>query len=175
LHATKGHRLEKARRNEGFLMHIVFFEPDIPQNLGAALRLCAAFDCVLHIIEPCGFPLNDKAIKRAAMDYAQIAKKVHHVDWQGFLDYHAQNLNASRLILFTTKTHVSYCDIAYHSEDLLLFGRESAGVPEHVAQSATISVTIPMNPQARSINVVTAAAMALGEALRQTNGFNPIT
>lgn len=152
-------------------MHVVFFEPDIPQNLGAAIRLCAAFDATLHIIEPCGFPLNDKAIKRAAMDYVQSAKTVTHPDWQAFSNYRTGNLPNSRLVLFTTKTETEYHKIAYSRDDLLLFGRESAGVPDYVVMMADLSVTIPMNPNARSINVVTAAAMALGEALRQTDGF----
>jgi len=149
-------------------MRLALFQPDIPQNLGAAIRLCAALEVELDVIEPCGFPLSDKAIKRAAMDYGSCAKVSHHSGWEAF---RAALPPSARLILFTTRAAAPYTEFAFAAEDVLLMGRESAGVPDEVHAVADHRLFIPISAQARSINVITAAAMALGEALRQTAGF----
>lgn len=153
-------------------MRLALYQPDIPQNLGAAIRLSAAFETDLDVIEPCGFPLRDKAIKRAAMDYGACAKVSHHSGWGDFLAFRRDVLpQATRLILFTTKSASSVYDFRFAPDDILLMGRESAGVPDDVHAAADHRLFIPISAQARSINVINAAAMALGEALRQTNSF----
>jgi len=152
-------------------MRLALYQPDIPQNLGAAIRLCAAFETGLDIIEPCGFPLSDKAIRRAAMDYGECAKVSHHAGWEAFLDYRRHSLTCARLILFTTKGAEPLTDFVFRPDDILLMGRESAGVPDDVHDAADARVFIPISATTRSINVVTAAAIGLAEGLRQTNGF----
>ncbi|WP_031235725.1 tRNA (cytidine(34)-2'-O)-methyltransferase [Asticcacaulis sp. AC402] len=151
-------------------MRLALYQPDIPQNLGAAIRLTAALEVGLDIIEPCGFPLNDKAIRRAAMDYGGCAIVSHHAGWGDFLTSIRAN-PAARLILFTTRAASPYCDFAFLPQDVLLMGRESAGVPDEVHAHADHRLFIPISARARSINVIAAAAMGLGEALRQTSGF----
>ncbi|HVZ29518.1 MAG TPA: tRNA (cytidine(34)-2'-O)-methyltransferase [Asticcacaulis sp.] len=150
-------------------MRLALYQPDIPQNLGAAIRLAAALEVGLDIIEPCGFPLNDKAIRRAAMDYSGCAKVSHHAGWNDFLA--AVRTAGSRLVLFTTQSAEPYQSFVFQSGDILLMGRESAGVPPDVHASADHRLFIPISAGARSLNVITAAAMAMGEALRQTAGF----
>jgi tRNA (cytidine/uridine-2'-O-)-methyltransferase len=152
-------------------MRLALYQPDIPQNLGAAIRLSAAFEIALDVIEPCGFPLGDKAIKRAAMDYGRCAKVSHHVSWTAYLDFVQAEMPASRLVLFTTKSAEPAYGFDFHPDDILLMGRESAGVPDEVHARADARLFIPISADARSINVINAASMALGEALRQTNGF----
>ena len=152
-------------------MRLALYQPDIPQNLGAALRLCAALEVDLDVIEPCGFPLNDKAIRRAAMDYVSCAKVSHHSGWDAFLAFRNDALAGARLILFTTRSAAPYCDFIFQPSDVLLMGRESAGVPEEVHNAADHRLFIPISAATRSINVITAASMGLGEALRQTNTF----
>ena len=152
-------------------MRLALYQPDIPQNLGAAIRLSAAFEIDLDVIEPCGFPLSDKAIKRAAMDYGRCAKVSHHVSWQAWLDFLQAEMPTARLVLFTTKSAESAYEFDFRSDDILLMGRESAGVPDEVHVRADARLFIPISAEARSINVINAASMALGEALRQTNGF----
>ncbi len=153
-------------------MRLALYQPDIPQNLGAAIRLGAALEVDLDVIEPCGFPLSDKAIKRAAMDYGACAKVSHHTGWQAFLDFRRDQLGPdARLILFTTRSAEPYIGFDFTPHDILLMGRESAGVPDDVHEAADHRLFIPISAQARSINVITAAAMGLGEALRQTSGF----
>ena len=147
-------------------MRLALFQPDIPQNLGAALRLGACLGVPLDIIEPCGFPLSDRAVRRAAMDYAATAQVSRHAGWGEFL-----TKSDTRIVLFTTKAELSFHAFAFRPDDVLLFGRESAGVPDEVHAAADARLVIPLRETARSLNVVTAAAMALGEALRQTNGF----
>jgi tRNA (cytidine/uridine-2'-O-)-methyltransferase len=147
-------------------MRLALFQPDIPQNLGAALRLGACLGVAVDVIEPCGFPLSDRAVRRAAMDYAEQAQMVRHPSWGQFLTKHE-----GRILLFTTRAAEPFHSFRYQPSDILLFGRESAGVPDEVHAAADARLAIPLTPQARSLNVVTAAAMALGEALRQTNGF----
>ncbi|MDC7683821.1 tRNA (cytidine(34)-2'-O)-methyltransferase [Asticcacaulis sp. BYS171W] len=157
-------------------MRLALFQPDIPQNLGSAIRLSACLGVTLDIIEPCGFPLSDKAVKRAAMDYGDHARVLRHDSWQKFLAWRDETSQGSvasggRIILFTTKSAQPYCDFAFAPDDILLMGRESAGVPDEVHACADARLFIPMQPGMRSINVINSAAMALGEALRQTGGF----
>jgi tRNA (cytidine/uridine-2'-O-)-methyltransferase len=147
-------------------MRLALFQPDIPQNLGAALRLAACLGICVDVIEPCGFPLSDKAVRRAALDYAERAEVVRHAGWGEFL-----TTRSGRLLLFTTRASAPFHRFAYQAGDILLFGRESAGVPDEVHAAADARLAIPLAPGARSLNVVTAAALALGEALRQTDGF----
>jgi len=147
-------------------MRLALFQPDIPQNLGAALRLGACLGVPIDVIEPCGFPLSDRAMRRAAMDYAERAEVLRHPGWGEFRANHR-----GRLLLFTTKAGSPFHAFEYRADDILLFGRESAGVPDDVHRVADARLCIPLAADARSLNVVTAAAMALAEALRQTNGF----
>jgi len=150
-------------------MRIALYEPDIPQNTGTILRLAACLGVEAHIIEPAGFATSDRAFRRAGMDYLDQVTLQRHVSWAAFEAWRqAQRL---RLVLFTTATELSYLDHAYRPDDVLLFGRESSGVPEAVHQAADARLRIPMRPGLRSINVAMAAAMVLGEAMRQTGGL----
>lgn len=147
-------------------MRLALFQPDIPQNVGAAVRLAACLGAPLDVIEPCGFPLSDAAIRRAAMDYTAMAEVHRHTGWTAF-----REAQTGRLVLFTTRGATPLHGFAFRPDDVLLFGRASAGVPEEVHAAADARVVIPLAAGARSLNVVTAAAIALAEALRQTNGF----
>ena len=147
-------------------MQIALFQPDIPQNTGTILRLCACLDVTAHIIEPAGFPVSDRHFRRAGMDYLDQVTIMRHDSWAKFEEWRLEK--AHRLILFTTKAAGCYLDYRFEAADILLFGRESAGVPEAVATAADAKVVIPIKPGLRSLNVAMAAAMALGEALRQT-------
>ena len=147
-------------------MQIALFQPDIPQNAGTILRLCACLDVAAHIIEPAGFPVSDRHFRRAGMDYLDQVSIMRHDSWPKF--EHWRNEAGHRLILFTTKAVSSYLEHRYRADDILLFGRESAGVPDDVAATADARLVIPIRPGLRSLNVAMAAAMALGEALRQT-------
>ena len=149
-------------------MRLALFQPDIPQNLGAAIRLAACLGVPLDVIEPCGFPLSDAAIRRAALDYAGLAQVERHAGWNDFL---ANSASSGRLMLFTTRAATPFHDFAFAAGDILLFGRESAGAPDEVHDAAGARLVIPLAPGARSLNVVTAATLALGEALRQTRAF----
>lgn len=151
-------------------MRLALFQPDIPQNLGAALRLGACLGVPVDVIEPCGFPLSERAIRRAALDYAENAEIVRHPSWPRFLEHPART--TGRLLLFTTRGAEPFHKFRYRPDDVLLFGRESAGVPFEVHEAADARLYIPLVAGMRSLNVVNAAAMALGEALRQT-GFFP--
>jgi tRNA (cytidine/uridine-2'-O-)-methyltransferase len=152
-------------------MQIALFQPDIPQNTGTILRLCACLDVAAHIIEPAGFPVSDRHFRRAGMDYLDQVSVTRHDSWSNFDQW--RNERSYRLILFTTKGTSSYLDYHYGLNDILLFGRESAGVPEEVAAAADARLVIPIKPGLRSLNVAMAAAMALGEALRQTGAPIP--
>jgi tRNA (cytidine/uridine-2'-O-)-methyltransferase len=150
-------------------MRIALYEPDIPQNTGTILRLCACMGIETHIIEPAGFAVSDRAFRRAGMDYLDAATLVRHRSWR---DFEAWRKGArQRLVLFTTAAPMSYLDYRYRTDDVLLFGRESAGVPDHVHAAADVRLRIPMQPGLRSLNVAMTCAMAVGEALRQTGGF----
>jgi len=150
-------------------MRLALFQPDIPQNLGAAVRLGACLGVPLEIIEPCAFPLSDRAIRRAAMDYGQNAEVTRHGGWSDFIGAPART--EGRLVLFTTRGAQNFTEFEFQPGDTLLFGQESAGAPEHVHAAAQARLVIPLRPPARSLNIITCAAMALGEALRQTDGF----
>ena len=151
-------------------MRLALFQPDIPQNLGASLRLSACLAVWLDVIEPCAFPLSDKSLKRAALDYGNKTQIRLHASWAEFLA--APERQQGRLILFTTKAAEPYHRFAYQPEDTLLFGRESAGAPSEVHDAAQARLYIPLASGMRSLNVVTAAAMALGQALVCTSGFS---
>ncbi len=151
-------------------MRLALFEPDIPQNLGAFIRLAACLGAPLDIIEPCGFPVDDKRIRRAAMDYLDLAKIVRHASWQAF----RLTRTPGRLVLLTTSGDRTFPDVAFRADDTLLLGRESAGVPAEVHDAADVRLRIPLQPGARSLNVALAAAMVLSEALRQTAGFDAL-
>ena len=147
------------------LIHLVLFQPDIPQNVGAVLRLGACFALPVDIIEPCGFVWDDKRLRRAGMDYTDKASLVRHRSWTDFQTQ--RTAQGGRLLLFTTKTAKPYHDFSYAPGDHLIFGRESAGVPEDVFQAADERVTIPMAADTRSLNLAQSAAIAAAEALRQ--------
>ena len=151
------------------MISLVLYQPDIPQNTGTILRLCACLGVVAHVIEPTGFDLSDRALKRAGMDYLAQVSLVRHLTWEKFAAWRAES--GRRLVLATTRATLPYGDFGFAGDDLVLMGRESAGVPEAVHAAADARVTIPMAPGLRSLNVATAAAMILGEALRQTGGF----
>jgi tRNA (cytidine/uridine-2'-O-)-methyltransferase len=149
-------------------MRIALFEPDIPQNTGTILRLCACLGIEAHIIEPAGFPTSDRAFRRAGMDYLDAVAIVRHTSWRDFEAWRRRH--GHRLALFTTAAILSYLDYSFETDDILLFGRESAGVPEEIHAAADARLVIPMRPGLRSLNVAMVAAMAAGEALRQTGG-----
>lgn len=147
-------------------MRVVLFQPDIPQNTGTILRLCACLRVEAHIIEPAGFPISDRHFRRAGMDYLDQVTIVRHDSWSAFEAWRATD--GGRLVLFSTKAATPYLDHIYRNDDILLFGRESAGVPDEVVKAADARVVIPIAPGMRSLNVAVTVAMALGEALRQT-------
>jgi len=147
-------------------MHLALYQPDIPQNTGTILRLCACFGLPAHIIEPAGFPCSDRAFRRAGMDYLDAVAITRHACWRDFEAW--RRLAPRRLVLFTTKATLSYFDYGFRAGDVLLFGRESAGVPEEVHAAADARLRIPMRAGMRSLNIAMAAALAIGEALRQT-------
>jgi tRNA (cytidine/uridine-2'-O-)-methyltransferase len=148
-------------------LRLALFQPDIPQNLGAAVRLAACLGVALDVIEPCAFPLSDRSLKRAALDYA--AETRLHVSWSAFLA--APERREGRLVLFTTRGAVPLHRHVFSPGDTLLFGQESAGAPEEVHAAAQARVVIPIASGARSLNLVTAAAIGLAEALRQVDSF----
>ena len=150
-------------------LRVSFYQPDIPQNLGTTMRLSGCFGVPMDIIEPCGFPLTAKALRRSVMDYGGIAD-VHRVD---SVDTYFETAHAEgeRVVLFTTKGATALQDFKFLPNDRLLFGRESAGVPDEVHARADARVVIPLVAAARSINIATAAAIGLFEALRQTESL----
>ncbi len=147
-------------------MQIALFQPDIPQNTGTILRLCACLNVAAHIIEPAGFAVSDRQFRRAGMDYLDEVTLTRHDSWTKFEQW--RHAGGDRLILFTTKGATPYLDFRYQPSDILLFGRETAGVTDEVAAAADARLVIPIRPSLRSLNVAMAAAMAVGEALRQT-------
>jgi tRNA (cytidine/uridine-2'-O-)-methyltransferase len=148
-------------------MKLALFEPDIPQNTGALMRLCACLNVPLDIIEPCGFLLSDKNLKRAGMDYLEHLKLTRHLDWSAFKGATA----GQRLVLMSTKSSSSFLDFKFQTGDVLIAGRESSGVPEYVYRHCAAQVKVPMVAAVRSLNVALASALVLGEALRQTGGY----
>ena len=148
-------------------MHIALYQPDIPPNTGTIIRMAACLTTQVHIIEPCGFPFGEKSFRRAGMDYIDQSKITRHISWDVFLDY----VGEKRIILLSTKAAIPYTDFEFRANDILLLGRESAGVPEEVHSRSDERLIIPMAPDTRSLNIALSAAMVLGEALRQTNQF----
>jgi tRNA (cytidine/uridine-2'-O-)-methyltransferase len=150
-------------------MRLALFEPDIPQNAGALLRLSACLGLAVDIIEPCGFLFSDAQLRRAGMDYLELAEMVRHASWQAYL---ATGV-ARRIVLLSSKASQPYTDFAFSPGDAILLGRESAGVPPFVYERADARLRIPMKSGLRSLNVAQAGAMVVGEALRQTGTFPP--
>lgn len=148
-------------------MRLALYQPDIPQNTGTLLRLAACLGIAVDVIGPTGFDMSDRSLKRAALDYLPFVSITRHISWESFLDSRPRG----RLVLLSSHGSVDYLDARFQPSDTLLLGRESAGVPNAVRVSADVTVRIPMRPQLRSLNVAVAAAMVLGEALRQTGGF----
>jgi tRNA (cytidine/uridine-2'-O-)-methyltransferase len=146
-------------------MRIALFEPEIAGNVGAVLRLAACLGAAVDLIEPMGFAWDDRRVRRTAMDYIDHVAITRHASFDAF---RASSGSSGRLILFTTKSRQSAYQFAYRADDILLFGKESAGVPPVVADACDTALRIPMRPQVRSMNLATSAALALGEALRQT-------
>jgi tRNA (cytidine/uridine-2'-O-)-methyltransferase len=148
---------------------LALFQPDIPQNAGTMLRLCACLGVEAAIIEPAGFPVSDKHFRRAGMDYLDHVSIARHVSWSAFEAWRATT--GRRLVLLSTRGESTYADFAFRPGDIVMVGRESAGVPQEVHEAADARLRIPMRTDLRSLNVAVAAAMVLGEALRQTGGF----
>ena len=144
-------------------MHIVLYKPDIPQNAAAIIRLSACLNLKLHLIEPCGFNLNDSRFRRVVMDYMGLCKIIRHNDFSSFLEKYKK----SRIVLMTTKARKIYHKFKFKKNDMLLFGRESAGVPKELHQLLKNKIKIPMNKKTRSLNVAMSVAIVTSEALRQ--------
>ena len=154
-------------------LRIALFEPDIPQNTGAILRLAACLDIGVDIIEPCGFVYSERRLKRSGMDYLERVTVKLHQSWE---NYSVSRVGSrGRLLLLTTRAEQAYTSFEFLVQDTLLLGRESAGVPEKVHQAADVRLTIPMANGMRSLNVAQSASMVLGEALRQTRVFPIMT
>lgn len=148
-------------------MRLILFQPDIPQNTGTLLRLAACFGLPVDLIEPCGFVFGGPHMRRAGMDYLDQVDLTRHMSWTAYQD----TAHAGRLIVLSTKGETLLTDTRFLPDDRLLLGRESAGVPPDVAEAAAHRIRIPLRPDARSLNVAIAGAIAVSEALRQTNGF----
>ena len=146
-------------------MHIVLYKPDIPQNTAAIIRLGACLSLNIHLIEPCGFNLNDRRFKRVVMDYASLSKIVRHNSFEAF----KKKYKKSRIVLMTTKAKKLYHKFKFKKGDMLLFGRESAGVPEEIHRMLKNKIKIPINKKTRSLNVAMSVAIVAAEALRQNN------
>ncbi len=144
-------------------MRLALYQPDIPQNVGAAIRAAACFGAQIHVIEPCGFPLDSREIRRVAMDYGASAPPVAHQSWTAFLETAA----GARLILLTTAAEATIWDFEFSPSDIVIMGRESAGAPPEIHKAAQARLRIPLAPGVRSLNVHVAAAVALAEARRQ--------
>lgn len=151
------------------MIDLALYQPDIAQNTGTLIRLAACLGTTLHVIGPAGFDMADRNLKRAGMDYIELAIVVRHVGWTDFEAF--VTTAGRRLVLATTKGSVPYAGFAFRNDDIVLMGRESAGVPEAVHERADGRIVIPMRPDTRSINMAVSAGMILGEALRQTGSF----
>ena len=149
-------------------MHIVLYKPDIPQNTAAIIRLGACLNLKIHLIEPCGFNLNDRRFKRVVMDYVGLSSIVRHNDFKAF----RKKYKKSRIVLMTTKAKKLYYKFKFKKDDMLLFGRESAGVPEYLHSTIKNKLKVPMNKKTRSLNVAMTVAIVTSEALKQLNFFN---
>ncbi len=147
------------------MLNLVLYQPDIPQNFGACLRLSACMGATIHVIEPCGFPIDNAKLRRAGMDYIHKANYRRHVNWQAFLDYRAHH--PGRLMLLETDGATRYTDIAYEPSDYVMLGRESAGTPRELYAAMDQLLMIPMQEGVRSLNVAMCAGMLVAEAARQ--------
>ena len=154
-------------------MRLALYEPDIPQNTGALLRLGACLGTPVDVIEPCGFVLTDQRLRRAVMDYIGQVDWHRHTSWSAYLSARREKAGG-RLVLLSTRGRLRHIDMSYRSDDTFLLGRESAGVPAEVWHECDSSVRVPLTAGTRSLNIVTAAAIVLAEALRQTNGFSEV-
>ncbi len=152
-------------------MRIALYEPDIPQNTGTVLRTAACLGIGVDIIEPCGFVWDEKRLRRAGMDYLDSVDMIRHASWQKYLEQRQVNQESGRMVLLTTKGSVPYAAFAFQSGDTILLGRESAGVPGSVHDSADARIRIPMAAGMRSLNVAVSAGVVMGEALRQLNAY----
>ena len=150
-------------------LRLALYQPDIPQNTGTLLRTAACLGVGVDLIEPAGFAVTDRNLRRAGMDYLDDVSITRHASWRAFETWRAQS--GRRLVLATTRGALPYTDFAFAPGDIVLMGRESAGVPDDVHAAADARILVPMRPNARSLNVAVTAAMILGEALRQTGGF----
>ena len=150
-------------------MQLALYQPDIPQNTGTMLRLCACLGVTAHLIEPAGFPISDKNFRRAGMDYIDLVDIRRHISWTDFEFW--RKASGARLVLATTKVAVPYPEFCFRPDDIILMGRESAGVPDEVHAAADAGLLIPMRTGLRSLNVAVSAAMMMGEALRQLDAF----
>ena len=150
-------------------MQLALYQPDIPQNTGTMLRLCACLGVTAHLIEPAGFPISDKNFRRAGMDYIDLVDIRRHISWSDFEIW--RKASGARLVLATTKGAVPYPDFSFRPDDIILMGRESAGVPDEVHDAADARLLIPMRAGLRSLNVAVSAAMMMAEALRQLDAF----
>ena len=150
------------------MYNIALFQPDIPQNTAATIRLCACLNVTLEIIEPCGFQFNEKKLKSIYMDYYEKCKIIRHLSFEDFIE----TKNNKRIILLTTKAKKIYYNFQFKRDDTILFGRESAGVPDSVHKIVNERLKIPISKDTRSLNVVTSVSIVLSEALRQNNYFN---
>lgn len=148
-------------------LRIALYQPDIPGNTGTILRMAACLGFAVDLIEPAGFDVSDRSLKRAGMDYLEQAALTRHADWQHFNDWRSQA--GKRLVLLSTKAAIPYTEYAFQENDILLFGRESAGVPDSIQDIADARLIIPMVPGARSLNLAVSVAITAGEALRQQN------
>ncbi len=151
-------------------MRIALYEPDIPQNTGAIIRLASFFDMGVDIIETCGFVFSSRRMKRSGMDYIDRVDIKLYSSWEKFYEVYNVNIK-NRIILLTTKGNISHTKFSYNTDDILLLGRESAGVPDAVHLAVNSRIIVPIVTEARSLNIVTSAAMVLGEALRQTSTY----
>jgi tRNA (cytidine/uridine-2'-O-)-methyltransferase len=150
-------------------MRLALYQPDIPQNTGTILRMAACLGVAVDIIDPAGFDLSDRALRRAGLDYLAHVEMTRHASWEAFLDGRARL--GGRIVLLTAKADLAHVDLAWRTDDILLLGRESTGVPDAVHGAAEAKVRVPMQAGMRSLNIAVAAAIVLGEAMRQTALF----
>lgn len=154
------------------LLRLALYQPDIPQNAGTMLRMCACLRVAAEIIEPAGFPVSDRAFRRAGLDYLDDVVINRHDSWCRFEDWRRSQAVAPRLVLATTRAQVTHAGFAFRPGDIVMVGRESAGVPDEVHAAADARIVVPIRPGLRSINVAVTAAIVVGEALRQLGGFD---
>ncbi|MBM3467827.1 MAG: tRNA (cytidine(34)-2'-O)-methyltransferase [Alphaproteobacteria bacterium] len=150
-------------------MRLALYQPEIPQNTGTLMRLCACLDLPLDIIHPCGFVWNDRHLRRAGMDYKDKATVHHHENWQAFFTWSQKEKN--RIVLLDTKSSTPYTRFSFQAQDIILMGQESSGVPDEVFHALPQRLMIPMAPECRSLNISLAAAMVVGEGIRQLDLF----